>query len=303
MTRHEEVDVVAFDAEDGGEGHRAETGEAIDADEGAHEGLVVIDVGEGEEAAEQQHVADAHDELVAYNLVAHRRFDFELHVFANHAETVEPRHLDGAHMADVFDLGYLAIDAVVLHPSVDEEEQDDEGERKEVGPGLEGAEATAEADGEVEEPGVLLIVEDAEVEKGSIDGDGDEQEEQAALDEGAPQEVPVAVEHEHEPPTEEESEIAGKSVELDYCQQAEGNEEEAPEEVGGAESDAQEEDIQQELLRDGQKLVGLGVLGWGFLHGESHGEVDDEEDEHGAIDAVERLVVAPIEGLGEEYAE
>ena len=34
---------------------------------------------------------------------------------------------------------------------------------------------------------------------------GDEQEENGALDEGSPDEVPVTVEHKHEPPTEEEA--------------------------------------------------------------------------------------------------
>lgn len=164
LVHHESVYVVAVGAHDGGEGEDSEAGEAIDVDEDLHEWELIIEVCEGEEAAEHEHACCARQELLPHHEVADGGLYLELEVFSYDAKAVEAGHVVGVHLANRLCLGYLDIYGFTLHLIVEQVEGHCHNEATEIAEGRTFEKASHEVHGRMEEVLVVAIEEIAEIE-------------------------------------------------------------------------------------------------------------------------------------------
>ena len=242
---HEAVYVVAFGAHDGGERHHSKAGVAVHAYEHAHEWHVVVDLRERQQRAQGEHAQRPGDELLADHEVAHGGTQLKFDVLACDAKLVEEEHVACLKLLYDFCLGDLNVDGCFLQMVVDRiqgycQQQDCQPTR-----GAPCAEAAHEIGGAKQSPGVVLIKEIAEIEHYGIECHGRDDKEDVAVYEGAPQKIPIAVEHEHGPPPQKESGHTPRPIVLGKAHEAEGHKVEAPEEIVGLKAHAQEKGVEE----------------------------------------------------------
>ena len=302
FVHHKPVYIVSFGTHDGGEGHHSQAVEAIHADENAHKRKGVVNVGEGEQRAQHKHAAGSNEELFADNKVAHSGLDFKLKVFPDDAELVEKDHV--ARLERLHDLcfGDLHIDSHLLQTVVDIIERNYRQSKENKAKRIPLDEATHEANGSLKEPLVLFVEEKAEVYQQRINEQWNQDGGDVAIDECAPEQVPIAIEDEDEPPSQKKAYQPDNSIELRNCQKAEGNKEKSPKEIVGLQSHTAQERVQHETCWDVKQLVLLDVLSRSFLQEKTQQEVREQEPYHASVYPIERLKGSVLEEGVERYS-
>ena len=110
-----------------------------------------------------------------------------------------------------------------------------------------------------------------------------------AVDERAPKQIPITIQHIHKPPTDDEAEESKHPIELRNGAKPEWHKEKRPKEVVRLQAHPQQECVQQKTCRNVMEFVLLDVLCRRFLHGETGKEINDEKPNHAAIHPIERL--------------
>ena len=227
--------------------------------------------------------------MLPHNQVAHRRFHLQFQVFSNHPETIQECHVVCLELLDHLCLGYLHIDGDLLQTEIDDVQRHHQHDKEQPAQWIPLTETTHQTNRPFKKPLIFLVEEDAEICQCRIREQRNDDKEKVAIQQGAPEKIPIAVQHIHEPPTHDEADKSHDAVKLRNGAKSERHKEERPKEVVRLHSHTQQKGVQEKARGNVVKLVLFDVLGRRFLHGETGEKIDNEEPNHSSVNPVESL--------------
>ena len=127
---HQPVDVIPLERHDSAQCHQPEHTVAVEADEIIHVVVAAIRIA-GKGARKHYHDEEEAPEVRLRSFVAEYQFQFQTHVFAHDAVTLEKRIVADVFHLVVFRARQFPVNQFALHPAVHSRQSDSHGKRAE----------------------------------------------------------------------------------------------------------------------------------------------------------------------------